>query len=362
VNSVQNIVALRTPMPILNNILVDASDSKVTLTATDLTVGIRCTGTAKVVESGTITVPARKLAQLLKELNVSYIEFSGNDKGSQVVADSATFRLRGMPKGDFPSLPDLSGAQRVIVKQQDLKDGLFRTAFAVSLEENRYTLTGVSMQVSENGALFVGTDGKRLARMVIPVQAEGRLSYQCIIPAKAVTELAKDLSDDGESATLYLLPDKVAVESNNRLVLTKLLSGEYPDVERVIPTQSVAVVAIHREELSALLRQVSLFITEKDNSVRCSLNEGALHLSANAADIGDGQVSMNISYAGPRFDIAFNPVHFLDILRHTKGEFVYMGFQDSFNPMILSDVEFGTTTEQFPSPLFILMPLRLNLG
>jgi DNA polymerase-3 subunit beta len=363
VNSVQNIVALRTPMPILNNILVDASDSKVTLTATDLTVGIRCTASAKVLEPGATTVPARRFAQLLKELGVSYIEVSANDREvSQVVADSATFRLHGMPKADFPALPDLSGAQRVIVKQRDLKDGLFRTAFAVSLEENRYTLTGVSMQVSETGALFVGTDGKRLARMVIPVQAEGRLSYHCIIPAKAVAELAKNLSDDDESATLYLLPDKVAVESNNRLVLTKLLSGEYPDVERVVPTQSVAVVAIHREELGSLLRQVSLFITETYNSVRCSIHEGSLQLAANAADIGEGRVSMNVNYSGPRFDIAFNPVHFLDILRHTRGEFIYMGFQDSFNPMILSDVEFGTTTEQFPSPLFILMPLRLNSG
>ena len=361
VNSVQNIVALRTPMPILNNILVDATGSAVTLTATDLTVGIRCTATAKVLEPGATTVPARKLAQLLKELNVSYIELSADEKEvSQVVADAATFRLRGMPKADFPALPDLSGAQRVIVKQQDLKDALFRTAFAVSLEESRYALMGVSVQITETGALFVGTDGKRLARIVIPVQAEGRLSYQCIIPAKAVAELAKDLSDDDASATMHLLSDKVAVETNNRLVLTKLLSGEYPDVERVIPTQSTAVVAVHREELGALLRQVSLFITEKYNSVRCSLYEGALHLSANAADIGDGQVSMNVNYSGPRFDIAFNPVHFLDILRHTKGEFIYMGFQDSFNPMILSDVEFGTTTEQFPSPLFILMPLRLN--
>lgn len=361
VGSVQNIVALRTPMPILNNILVDARDSTVTLTATDLTVGIRCTAPAKVLEPGATTLPARRFAQLLKELNVSYIEVSANDKEvSQVVADLATFRLHGMPKGDFPPLPNLSGAQKVVVKQRDLKDGLFRTAFAVSMDESRYALTGVSVQVTENGALFAGTDGKRLARMVIPVQAEARLSYHCIIPAKAVAELAKNLSDDEEGATIYLLPDKVAVESNNRLVLTKLISGEYPDVERVIPAQSAAVVAIHREELGALLRQVSLFISENNSSVRCMINEGTLQLAANAVDIGEGRVSMNVAYSGPRFDIAFNPVHFLDILRHTRGEFVYMGFQDSFNPIILSDTEFGTTTEPYPSSLFILMPLRLS--
>ncbi len=361
VNSVQNIVAQRTPMPILTNILVDATDSNVTLTATDLTVGIRCSATAKVLEPGATTVPARRLAQLLKELNVAYIEVSANEKEvSQIVAESATFRLHGMPKGDFPSLPDLSGAQRVLVKQRDLKDALFRTAFAVSLEESRYVFTGVSCTVTEEAALFVGTDGKRLARMAVPVQAEGRLSYSCIIPSKAVSELAKNLAESDGNATMYLMSDKIAVESNDRLVLTKLLSGEYPDVERVIPQQSNSVVAIHREELAALLRQVSLFISEANTSVRCMINEGSLQLSANTADIGEGRVSMAVNYAGPRFDIAFNPLYFLDILRHSYGEYIYMGFQDSFNPVILSDTEFGTTLESYPSPLFILMPLRLS--
>jgi DNA polymerase-3 subunit beta len=157
-----------------------------------------------------------------------------------------------------------------------------------------------------------------------------------------------------------LLPDKIAVETIDRLVLTKLLSGEYPDVERVIPQQSNSVVAIHREELSALLRQVSLFISEANSSVRCTINEGALQLAANTADIGEGKVSMSINYTGLRFDIAFNPLYFLDILRHSHGEFIYMGFQDSFNPVVLSDSEFGTTLDPYPSPLFILMPLRLS--
>jgi DNA polymerase-3 subunit beta len=361
VNSVQNIVALRTPMPILNNILVDANDSTVTLTATDLTVGIRCAATAKVIEPGATTLPARRFAQLLKEMNASYIEVTSNEKEvSQIVADFASFRLPGMPKGDFPALPDLSGAQRVIVRQSDLKDGLFRTAFAVSSEEDRYILTGVSLSVTEEAALFVGTDGKRLARTTIPVQAEKRLSYNCVIPAKAVAELAKSLSDGEESATMYLLPDKIAVESTGRLIMTKLLSGEYPDVERVIPKQSTCVVALHREELSSLLRQVSLFITEKQISVRCTINEGSLQLAATATDVGEGKVSMPINYSGTRFDIAFNPLHFLDALRHCRGEFVYMGIQDSFNPVIISDTEFGTVTDPYPSPLFILMPLRLS--
>jgi DNA polymerase-3 subunit beta len=361
VNGLQNIVSQRTPMPILSNILVEAIDSKVVLTATDLTVGVRCSGTAKVLEPGCTTIPARRFAQLMRELNVSYIEIATNEKDiSKVTADSSTFRLHGMPKADFPVLPDLAGAQRVIAKQKDLKAALFQTAFAVSKEENRYILTGVSMHINQELAQFVGTDGKRLSRVAMPVQTEGPVSYECVLPSKAVDEILKNLLDNDENAVLYLLQDKVAVEIGNHIVMTKLLSGEYPDVERVIPQKSSNVVAIHREELASLLRQVSLFISETNSSVRFSFLDGALYISANTADIGEGKVSMAVQYAGPRFDIAFNPIFFLDILRHSHGEYIYMGFQDPFNPVILSDCEFDPSLNAYPSPLFVLMPLRLS--
>jgi DNA polymerase-3 subunit beta len=344
VNGLQNIVAQRTPMPILSN-------------------SIRCSGTAKVSTSGATTLPARRFAQLLKELNVSYVEVSANEKEiSEIVTESASFRLHGMPKADFPVLSDLTGAQSIAVKQCDLKEALFRTAFAVSKEENRYVLTGVSLTVNKNGALFVGTDGKRMARTAITIQNEDDVSYSCIIPIKAVDEIGKNISDSKEEATLYLMADKIAVEVNDRIIMTKLLSGEYPEVERVIPQKVSTVVALHREELGTLLRQVVLFITEDKASIRFTLEDGQLHLAATTANIGEGNVSMSVNYDGPKFEIAFNPYFFLDILRHSRGEFMYMGFQDAFNPVALSDVEFKASLDPLPTPLFILMPLRLGTG
>lgn len=361
VNSVQNVVAQRPPMPILSNILLEASGSTVTLTVTDLAIGIRCSANAKVFQPGETTLPARRFAQLLKEINASYIELDSNEKEiSEVIADTANFRLHGMPRGDFPSLPDLSNSTTVTVKQKDLREALLRSVFAVAVEDMRYYLTGVNLQVSEEAALCIGTDGKRLARIAIPVTGSGRISYNCIIPAKGVHELAKILQETEAPATLHLLPDKVAVAANESLVITKLLTGEYPDVERVIPTQSSCVILINREELSALLRQVALFISEKNTSARCTLEEGTLSLCANSADVGEGKVHMQVQYHGPRLDIAFNPLFFLDILRHTTGESIYMGFQDSYNPLVLSDTEFGTKLDTLPSTLFILMPLRLS--
>jgi DNA polymerase-3 subunit beta len=361
VNGVQNIVSQRTPMPILSNILIEAGQNEITVTATDLTVGVRCTAQAKVLEPGSTTLPARRFAQLLREMNVSYIEMATDEKDvSQIIADSSSFRMNGMPRSDFPELPSLKGFEPVLVPQKDLKEALYQTSFAVSREDTRYMLTGVMVSVQDSKALFVGTDGKRLARAVLAVTCPDTTTFECIIPAKAVDEILKTLSDSDEPAALYFMRDKIAVQVSNRLVISKLLTGDFPDIDRIIPRQFSCVVPLHKEELSALLRQMSLFILETTQSARFSFTEGSLNLSANAADIGDGKVSMAIHYSGPRFDIAFHPGFFLDILKHSHGEYVYMGFQDAFNPAALSEKEFSKSLEELPSPLFVLMPMRLS--
>src|SRR5574338_84806 len=195
-NRVQNIVAPKTPIPILSNFLLEAHDSTIVLTATDLTVGVRCAGSAKVLEPGATTLPARRFAQLVRELTASHLEISTNAKEvTQIVADNSTFKIPGLPRVEFPGLPDLSGANSVTFPQSVLKDALFRTAFAVSKEDSRYVFTGVFCQVSQGFATFVGTDGKRLARVAVSLQTPFEQHNECIIPIKAVDEIAKALSN-----------------------------------------------------------------------------------------------------------------------------------------------------------------------
>lgn len=361
VSTVQNIVAPRTPMPILSNVLLEAGQDYITVTATDLTVAVRCTKRAHVQEIGGTTLPARKLGQLLKELTAAHIELSANQKDiATILSDDASFKLHGMSRADFPTLPDLSGATRITVPQATLSDLFFKTSFAVSREDNRYALTGVSFSIHGGVLLFIGTDGKRLARAHTAITCDPSLQYECIIPSKAVDEFMKILSKDEGDATLYLLPDKVALEANQSLILTKLLSGDYPDVERVIPKSSHFIVKANREELISRLRQVSLFITESNHSVRFTFEEGQLNLNANTADLGEGRVRMPVQYSGGRFDIAFNPTYCIDILRHCREEVVTIGLQDAFNPAVISDVPFEKQLTNLLSPLFVLMPMRLT--
>ena len=359
-NKLQNVVSAKPTIPILSNILIEAINDEIILTATDLTVGMRCFTEAKILEEGSTTLPARRFAQLIRELTANSLEITTNSNEiTTIIADSSQFKLHGVTKTEFPSLPDMTGATHFKVPQAALKDTLYRTAFAVSREDNRYVLTGVLMKVAQSLATFVGTDGKRLSRALLPLNIENTVSGDYIIPLKAVDEILKNLGDDGD-AVVYLMHDKIAVQANNLMIVSKLLSGEYPDVNRVIPELPEKIIPLHREELMTLLRQVSLFTADTSHSVRFTLSDGELKLAANNMDIGEGRVSMPVNYQGSKVDIAFNPNFFLEILRHSKKEVVTMGLIDSYNPAVLTDSETTTPGSPESNPLFVIMPMRLN--
>lgn len=360
INKCQTIIPQKPTMPILGNFLLEAKNNEIILTATDLTVGIRCFTDAKVLEEGAIAIPAKKFGSLIKELTALNVEISSNESNAtEIVADSSRFRLNGMDAADYPQLPDLDQATAIKMTQGQLKDMFFRTAFAVSREDNRYALTGVFLHVANGKATFVGTDGKRLARNQTDVSLDPSFSGNYIVPLKAVDELLKNMGEEG-SVTLYLMQDKIAAETDHSLVVTKLLSGDYPDVSRVIPEKSEKVFSLHREELMTLLRQVALFTEEGHHSVKFSFTDGELKLSANTSEVGEGKVSMPVNFHGQQLDIAFNPSYFLDILRHTKGETVTMGLTDPFNPGVITDEESDDQLKSLSSPLFVLMPMRLT--
>lgn len=358
-NKCLNVVAAKAAIPILANVLITAVNGKLTLMATDLIMGIVCSTEAQILEEGATTLPAKRLAQLVRELNSPTLEITTHaNEVTDIVADTSRFKLLGMNKSEFPSLPVIEGATQIHMTQKELKDALFRTSFAVSREDNRYALTGVSLHIENGEAIFVGTDGKRLSRTHLSLNVDPSFHGRYILPLKTVEELLKNLNEEGE-AVVHLLNDKIAVETGNITMITKLLSDEYPDVSRVIPDASSSVVALHRDELMSLLRQVSLFTTANNQSVRFAFNPGELHLSANNAEFGEGKVSMPVNYHGQTLEIAFNPNFFLDILRHTRAQSVAMGLTDPYNPGVISD----GSPEQDPAAsksLFVLMPLRLE--
>lgn len=351
ITHIQNVVSPKPTIPILSNFLIEAKDDELTVTATDLTVGIRCTGEAKILEEGAITLPAKRFFQLTKELTAPTLEIQSKDgETSELKAGTSQFKFHGMHQRDFPDLPDLSSAACIQLEQKDLKEMLFRTAFAASREDSRYVLTGILFKIENKKALFVGADGKRLAEASIELEIDPTLEGEYIVPLKAVEEIYKSLSEKG-SVSLYLMEDKIAAEIDHMLIVSKLLSGSYPDFKRIIPEKLDIAVSLHREELISLLRQVSLFTDEENQSVRFLFSEGSLSLKANNATIGEGQVSMPVNYHREAFAIAFNPHIFLDILRHSRSEVVQLGLNDPYNPGVVTDES---------TARFVIMPMRLN--
>ena len=356
VNRVQNIIAAKSPIPILSNFLIEAKDNRIIVTATDLTVGVRVQHPAKVLEEGATTMPARRFGNLIKELTSSHVEVSVDSRDMvHVSADASNFKLPGLSRNEYPTLPDIKDGAELRMKQKDLKEMLFCTSFAVARDDSRYILTGLSVQVANSVAVFTGTDGKRLSRAYQAVVADSAFQCDIVIPLKAIDEIVKGLTRDDEEAILTIMPDKIALEAGDMLIVSKLISGDYPNVDKVIPKEVKSSVQLHREELMSLLRQMQLFIPDTTHSVRFTFGSGELHLSVNTTDIGEGKVNMPVNYSGDRFDIAFNPTFFLDILRHTKEETVRLQFSDPYNPGLITDGE-----KQDTSTLFVLMPMRLN--
>lgn len=352
IGKIQNVVSSKPAIPILANILIEALDDQIVVSGTDLTVSMRCYMDATVIEEGSIALPARRFFQLVRELTSPQVKISAQvNEIAEITTGTSVFKVNGMNKAEFPALPDLKGSPEATFTSANLREMLSKTAFAAAREDSRYMLNGVQLQINAQQATFIGTDGKRLARASSPVLVDAPVKGAYVIPLKAVEEMVKMLEDGDAKAVLSLSNDKVALECGQLSLITKLLSGQFPDVERVIPSKLAHQFSVHREELMSLLRQVSLFTSESSNSVRFTFETGQLHLSATSSEIGEGRVSMPVDFSGSRLEIAFNPFFLLDILRHSKDETVKIGLNDAHNPGLITD----STQAQF-----VLMPLRLS--
>ena len=347
-SNLQNLVPLKPVLPILSHILVETRGTELLFTATDLMIGMSYRAEARVEKEGRATLPARRFFQLIKELPHASLEVIAKGQTIEVIAGSSIFKLHGLRHEDYPQLPNFTKSTKLKISSSILKEALWTTSFAVSREDNRYTLMGLFMSLHDGKATFIGTDGKRLAKAQISLPSS--FSTNVIIPIKAVEEMQKLLSTTVDFF-LFLMPDKIALETEKTLFITKLLSGESPNYDRLIPQNSPFSVNIQREELISLLKQVSLFTGDQNHAVRFLFRKGELLLEAANSEVGEGHVTMPVDFTGEELQIAFNPSYFIDILRHSHDETIKLQLTDPFNPGLITDSS---------EALFILMPLRIQ--
>ncbi|GAG31472.1 unnamed protein product, partial [marine sediment metagenome] len=243
---VQGIVPAKPSTPILANVLVQAKGDTLTLQATDSTISVRASAKTPIEIEGAIALPARHLFQLLRELTTPSITLSCTDGVAILEAGESKFKLQSVDASLFPAFPELSSGPSLSMKGEDFRKILTKTAFAAAKDNSRPFLNGVMMKRAENLATFTSTDGKRLARNQIEVQQKVETPVESILPLKAVEEIIKMLDRD-EDVTLSWIEKSLCIESGATTLVTKLLSGQYPDVSRVIPERGSKPISLHKE-------------------------------------------------------------------------------------------------------------------
>lgn len=348
---VQGVVSTRTTLPILSNVLLQAEDGQLRFTTTDLDVGIRAAVGTSIERPGSTTLPARRLSTIINALPSGEITIEVDSKNVAAIrCGQSFFKMYGLPEEEFPPLPRFDDAKTFTIKQKDLRDGLKKTSYAISNDDTRYVLNGVLCSFKENKLTLVATDGRRLALVDIELEFPRSHEVDVIVPTKAVTELQRLLSDDGE-LKVSIGENQIAFEVNGTFLVSKLIEGNYPNYRQVIPSESKERVTLEREQFLNAVHRVSLLASEKSNSVKLSFSRDELKITANTPDIGEAHETLPIQYKGRDFSIAFNPDFLMAPLKNLSEDEIFLDLIDEMSPGLI---------KIHGAFLYVLMPMRIS--
>ncbi len=349
---IQNVVSTRSTLPVLTNALLETTETGLRLTTTDLEVAIRCEIAAQVEKPGSTTLPARRLAAIVRELPASEITIESDAKNvSTLRCGSSYFKMFGLAKEEFPAFPSFKDAKTYTIKQAELRDGLRKTSYAISVDETRYVLNGILFSYKENKLTLVATDGRRLALFDSDLEFPRSHERDFIVPTKAVTELQRLLGEDGE-VQISVAENLVSFEINGSQLVSKLVEGNYPNYRQVIPGEAKERVTLERESFLTSVKRVALLSSDKTSSVRLNFTKNNLDITANTPEVGEARESLAVAYRGRDISIAFNPEFLLDPLRNLSNDEVFIELIDEMSPGVL----------KINTPfLYVIMPMRVSV-
>jgi DNA polymerase-3 subunit beta len=346
-----NVVEPRQTLPVLANVLLEAQGDTLRMTATDLEVSVRVTGPAKVVKPGTITISARKLMEIVKELPAAPLAIKVQENAWVALrCAGVSYRLVGLTPEEFPAVGDGATTGWLTIDGKVLREMLAQTTFAISHDESRYALNGILLAVHEKELRMVATDGHRLALSVRPLAAAGP-AMSGIVPRKAVQEVAR-IVGSGEEVQIAISDNQFMLRMPNVLLMARLIEGTFPNYEQVVPKAHPHRVTLSRAALTAALRRVSVLSEERTKPVRFLLSPGMLKLTANSPDYGEAEEQIEAQFAGEEIAIGFNSRYVLDTLGAQTGEQVLIELKDGLSPGVFKSFEDEGT-------LCVIMPMRI---
>lgn len=349
-------------MPILSNVLIEAEEGHISLTTTNLDLGIRCRIKAEVSDTGSITLPVRKLATIVKELPVNEVFLETSKKNqAKITSGGSLFKIMGISSEEFPPLPTFENRKVFDLSQEEIVNMLKSVSYAQSTDENRYILNGVYFKFADEKLTLVATDGRRLGLTGLDLEVSEENTGSLILPAKTVAELER-LMGKGEKVSIAFNDRQAAFEIgldeagdsglvDHLYLVSKIVEGNYPNYRQVIPKETEHRVKIERELMLECVHRAALVTSDKSNSVKIKISKNLLEISGQSSEYGESHESMAIAYDGPEVQVAFNPQFLMEPLKALNKDEVFFEFKDELSPGLFK------TLDNF---ICVIMPLRLN--
>src|SRR5882724_9703407 len=355
---VQGVVERRNTLPILSNVLVEPAEGGMALTATDMEVGMRGLVPAQMKKKGSVTLNARKLYEIAREVTAEEVTLKSAQVGwVDLLAGRSKFRIVSLDPKDFPQLPlgtATADGTSVRLAAGTLREMVDKTLFAVSSDETRFNLSGVFLGIEEDGVLrMVATDGHRLA-MIDRRLPNARIERGVVMPRKGLVEARKLLEEvEDAEVTMFVSPKDVRLVLHSVSFFMRLVEGDFPDYRQVIPGAPRVQARANRDDLLSALRRISLLASERSHGVKLHLERGKLELSASNPDQGEASEEVDVQYTGEPLTIGFNARYLLDVLAvHAEGDVIELGFTDEVGPGVVRG-------SQDPDYTYVVMPMRL---
>jgi DNA polymerase-3 subunit beta len=357
----QGIVERKNTIPILANVLLEANGTEVKMLATDLEVGLRSKCPATVSKSGSLTLPAKKLYEIVKALPETDVRIEEDKGGVKVAADRFDSRMQTLPREDFPTLPEATGAVSATLPRDALRQMVSKTQFAITGEDTRYFLNGALFLLRPDAMGLVSTDGHRLAHITVPRDASkgkgGKGSEEeqrVILPRKTLLELGR-LMAEGDGDILYERGENhLFFTLGDRLLISRMIDGQFPAFERVIPKNNDKHVEFDRDRLTAAVKRVALLSNERSRAVKVQIDKGKVEIASSSPEFGEAKEILMVDYAAAPVTICFNAQYVLDFLGVVETDTVSLDFKDEMSQAVLKPV--GADSYEYT---YVIMPMRI---
>ena len=354
---IQGVVERKTTIPILANVLVKAEGGELGVIATDLDIGLKSVCVSKTIVPGTITLPAKRLFEIVRALPDKEIKFKRGDANwVTVTCGSSRFRIAGLPQEDFPALPQAKGSL-VKIPAGVLAKLIGRTIFAISTEDSKYTLSGALLVLKPGSITMVATDGHRLAHVEKAEAMEDVTEeVKVLIPKKAMGELVRIISESSDTEFISFSRDDnhLFFDMGKRLLISRMLTGQFPNYEAVLPRSNDRMFTIDRDEITAAIRRVAILSDERSKTVKIALTNGSLEITASHSDLGEAHETIEVEYDKEDLQVGFNYQYLLDFLATSDEPGVSFEFKDSESAAQLRAQPVGDYSSRY-----VVMPMRI---